>query len=182
MNEPVRKSATFAGGCFWCLEPPFEKLPGVLSVLPGYTGGTVAEPSYEEVCSGETGHAEAVQIVYDPQQVGYRELLEIFWRNIDPTDPGGQFADRGSQYRSAIFFHDGEQEREARESKARLEASGKFDRPIRTEIVPAAPFYPAEEYHRQYHRKEPGRYQRYRWGSGRQRFIEQAWGDKEGEE
>jgi methionine-S-sulfoxide reductase len=171
-----REKATFAGGCFWCMEPPFVKLDGVLSVTPGYTGGEKANPTYEEVCSGRTGHAEAVEILFDPAKIGYGEMLEVFWQNIDPTDGGGQFADRGTQYRTAIFFHNAGQERLARESKAKLQASGKFTSPIRTEVVPAAIFYPAEEYHQDYYRKNPVRYEYYRYGSGRDRYLKDVWG------
>jgi methionine-S-sulfoxide reductase len=171
-----REKATFAGGCFWCMEPPFAKLDGVISVIPGYTGGEKANPTYEEVCSGRTGHAEAVEIVYAPAKIDYAELLEVFWQNIDPTDGGGQFADRGSQYRTAIFFHDAGQERLARESKAKLQDTGKFTSPIRTEIVPVQTFYPAEEYHHDYYRKNPVRYEAYRYGSGRGRFLKEVWG------
>lgn len=171
-------TAIFAGGCFWCMEPPFAMLAGVISVTPGYTGGEKANPTYEEVCSGRTGHAEAVEIQFDPEKTGYGELLEVFWRNIDPSDGGGQFADRGSQYRTAIFVHDGEQERLAHESKAKLQAVGKFTSPIRTEIVAAGIFYPAEEYHQDYYRKNPVRYENYRYGSGRERYLKEVWGEK----
>jgi methionine-S-sulfoxide reductase len=171
--------AIFAGGCFWCMEPPFKKLQGVLSVTSGYTGGDLEKPTYQEVCSGATGHAEAVQIAYDPARVSYRRLLEVFWSNIDPTDAGGQFVDRGSQYRSAIFYLDEEQKRLAVESREELIRSGRFDAPIVTEIVPAGPFYPAEEYHQDYSRQNPARYQYYRTGSGRDRFLKKTWGKKE---
>ena len=173
--------ATFAGGCFWCMEPPFAKLAGVISVTPGYTGGEKVNPTYEEVCSGRTGHTEAVEILYDAERVGYAQLLDVFWRNINPTDGGGQFADRGSQYRTAIFCHDAEQERLARDSKAGLQASGKFDTPIRTEIVPAGIFYPSEEYHQDYYRKNPLRYDNYRYGSGRDRYLKDVWGEGKSE-
>ena len=171
------ETATFAGGCFWCLEPPFREVDGVLEVMPGYTGGSRPNPTYEEVCAGDTGHAEAVRVTFDPARVSYRRLLEIFWRQIDPTDPGGQFADRGSQYRTAIFYHTPEQKQEAEKSKAELAAAGIFTRPIVTEIVPAGEFFPAEEYHRQYAQKCPIRYQLYRQGSGRKTFLEEQWGD-----
>ncbi|RMG66424.1 MAG: peptide-methionine (S)-S-oxide reductase [Calditrichaeota bacterium] len=167
--------ATFAGGCFWCMEPPFEELEGVVEVVAGYTGGHVANPTYEQVCSGTTGHYEAVQVTYDPERVSYRQLLEVFWRNIDPTDPGGQFADRGPQYRTAIFYHDEAQRREAEASRKALEESGLFDRPIATQILPAAPFYPAEAYHQDYYKKCPLPYQRYKVGSGRAAFLEKMW-------
>jgi len=175
MNEANPQRAIFAGGCFWCMEPPFEKLPGVLRVVSGYIGGKTSNPSYEEVCSGRTGHAEAVEVLFDPEQIGYAELLETFWRNINPTDPGGQFADRGSQYRSAIFFLDNEQRRLAEASKKALDDSGTFESPIVTEIVPAGPFYPAEGYHQGYSHTNPLRYSMYRQGSGRERFLQTFW-------
>ncbi len=168
-------TATFAGGCFWCMEPPFEKLDGVLAVVSGYAGGRKSDPSYEQVCSGTTGHLEAVQITYDPRRVSYDQLLELFWRQIDPTDPGGQFADRGEQYGTAIFYHDGEQKRLAELSRDALALSGRFDRPIVTVIRPFTGFYPAEDYHQDYYQKRPDQYQTYRRGSGRQRFLEKTW-------
>lgn len=169
-------TAIFAGGCFWCMEPPFEKLDGVLAVTSGYTGGSVAYPSYEQVSAGGTGHAEAVMITYDPAKVGYRQLLEVFWRNIDPTDGGGQFVDRGDQYRSAIFYQNEEERRLAEKSRDELAASGRFKGRILTEIVPAGPFYPAEGYHQDYYKQNPVRYQYYRWGSGRDAFLDRVWG------
>ncbi len=181
MTETIdsRARATFAGGCFWCMEPPFRKLPGVLSVVSGYTGGQKEHPTYQEVCSGRTGHAEAVEILFDPRRVSYETLLKIFWRSVDPTDPDGQFADRGSQYRTAIFYHDEEQRRLAEESVRALEKSGRFGAPIATEIVPAGPFYPAEEPHQDYARKNPARYRTYRLGSGRGGYLEEEWGEEE---
>lgn len=173
----MTEKAIFAGGCFWCMEPPFKKLPGVLSVTSGYAGGYKDNPSYEEVCGGGTGHAEAVQIVYDPAQIDYAGLLEVFWMNIDPTDSDGQFYDRGSQYRSAIFYLDEEQKRLAEHSKEQLAASGRFDAPIVTDIEAAGTFYPAEDYHQDYYRKNPRRYKFYRQGSGRDGFLKQSWGD-----
>lgn len=178
MADENTKIATFAGGCFWCMEPPFDKLPGVISVTPGYTGGRAENPTYEQVCSGDTGHAEAVQIVFDPGKVDYRELLDVFWRNIDPTTRDRQFADRGSQYRTAIFYHDEEQRRSAEESKAELEKTGRYSGPIVTEIVPARPFYPAEAYHCQYYKKNPTHYRMYRQGSGRESYLEKMWGTR----
>lgn len=169
------ETATFAGGCFWCMQPPYDKLEGVLSTTVGYTGGSVENPTYEQVCTGRTGHAEAVRITFDPERIGYEKLLDVFWRNIDPTTDGGQFADQGSQYRTAVFYHDERQKRLAEESKARLLASGKFDR-IATEIVPAGPFYPAEEHHQKYSRKNPAHYERYRTGSGRAGYLDRTWG------
>ncbi len=165
------KKATFAGGCFWCLEPPFEKIEGVVDVVSGYTGGLTPDPTYEEVCSGLTGHIEAVQVDFDPAKVGYEKLLEVFWQNIDPTDPEGQFVDRGPQYRTAIFFHDEDQRRQAEQSKKRLAASDRFKRPIATEIRPATRFYPAEEYHQGYAKKNPVRYKIYRLHSGRNQLT-----------
>jgi methionine-S-sulfoxide reductase len=168
--------ATFAGGCFWCMEGPFEQLTGVRAVTSGYTGGAEADPTYEQVSSGRTGHAEAVQVAYDPSQASYQQLLQVFWRNIDPTDPGGQFADKGSQYRTAIFVHTEEQRRLAQESKAALERSGKFTKPIVTPIVAASTFYPAEDYHQDYYKKHPTRYRLYKVGSGREGFLRKTWG------
>jgi peptide-methionine (S)-S-oxide reductase len=168
--------ATFAGGCFWCMEPPFEKLEGVLSVTVGYTGGTVERPTYEQVSAGGTGHAESVQILYEPSKISYEKLLDVFWHNVDPTDASGQFCDRGSQYRPVIFAHDEEQRRLAEASKAALEKSRPFPGPIVVQIVPATTFWPAEEYHQHYHTKNPIRYRYYRFGCGRDRRLAQLWG------
>ncbi|PWA10080.1 peptide-methionine (S)-S-oxide reductase [Pueribacillus theae] len=168
--------ATFAGGCFWCMVSPFEEMPGIKKVVSGYTGGHTENPTYEEVCSDTTGHFEAVQITFDPAVFPYRKLLEIFWQQIDPTDPGGQFFDRGSSYRTAIFYHSEEQKREAEKSKKELEESKKFSKPIATLILPASTFYEAEEYHQGYHKKNPVHYNRYRIGSGRASFIDKHWG------
>lgn len=173
-NTTIRK-ATFAGGCFWCLEADFEKLTGVAKVVAGYTGGHKENPSYEEVSSGTTGHVEAVQVYYDPSRITYETLLDAFWRHIDPTDPGGQFADRGSQYRSAIFYHDQEQKHLAEKSREALNKSGKFDKPIVTEIIKFAKFYEAEDYHQDYYKKNPLRYKYYRHGSGRDHFLKGVW-------
>ena len=173
------KKATFAGGCFWCLEAAFSGLPGVKEVIPGYAGGDKENPTYEEVCSGKTGHVEAVQVTYDPEEISYRELLIVFWTTIDPTDPGGQFADRGSQYRTVIFYHDEEQKELALRSKEILERSGLFSEPIVTEIKPFKNFYPAEEYHQRYFEKEPLAYYHYKVGSGRKTYCEIVW-DKKG--
>ena len=169
-------TATFAGGCFWCMEPPFDKLEGVVSTTSGYTGGQVDNPTYEQVSAGGTGHAEAIQIVYDPAKVSYETLLRVFWRNVDPTVKDRQFCDVGHQYRTAIFFHNDEQKRLAEESKAELLASGKVAQ-VYTEIVPAGPFYPAEEYHQDYYQKNPLRYKYYRWGCGRDKRLEELWGE-----
>jgi peptide-methionine (S)-S-oxide reductase len=171
-----RAKATFAGGCFWCMEPPFENLDGVVSVTSGYTGGQQPNPTYEEVSSGDTGHAEVVQIIYDPSRISYEKLLDVFWHNIDPLTPNGQFCDHGEQYRSAIFYHDDAQRRLAEDSKQRLEQSKRFDRPIVTQIVAATEFYPAEEYHQKYHRKNPVRYKYYRWNCGRDQRLRELWG------
>ncbi|MDX2481550.1 MAG: peptide-methionine (S)-S-oxide reductase MsrA [Desulfuromusa sp.] len=170
------EQAIFAGGCFWCMESPFEKLDGVSEVISGYTGGEKLNPTYKEVSAGGTGHTEAVEVYYDTQQVSYEKLLEVFWMQIDPTDAGGQFVDRGTQYRSGIFYLDDEQKRLAEESKQKLSESGRFNKPLVTEIVMAGEFYPAEEYHQDYHSKNPLRYRYYRGGSGRDNFLAKVWG------
>lgn len=169
--------ATFAGGCFWCMEPPFDHLTGVVSVVSGYTGGQKLNPTYQEVSSGGTGHAEAVEIVYDPAKISYSRLLDVFWRNIDPLDAAGQFCDKGQQYRSAIFYHDDEQKRLAEASKLALAQSGRFKQPIVTTIVPATTFYLAEDYHQHYSQKNPARYKFYRYSCGRDQRLEELWGD-----
>lgn len=171
------KKATFAGGCFWCMQGPFDALPGVISTTVGYTGGAKADPTYEEVCEGTTGHAEAIEVVYDPAVVSYERLLDVFWRQIDPTTPNRQFADAGTQYRTAIYVHDDGQRSAAEASKKALAASGRFDKPIVTEIAPAAPFYPAEDYHQKYYQKRTMHYKLYRAGSGRQAYLEKTWGE-----
>ena len=173
------EKATFAGGCFWCMEPPFDKLDGVISTTAGYTGGPEKNPTYEEVASGKTGHAEAIQIVYDPLRVTYTELLDVFWRNIDPTQMDGQFVDRGRHYRTAIFYHNEAQREAATASKEALEKSGRYNGRIVTEILEAGEFYPAEGYHQDYYKKNPIRYKLYRYGSGRDKYLEKVWGDKE---
>jgi methionine-S-sulfoxide reductase len=170
------EKATFAGGCFWCMEPPFEKLDGVNAVISGYTGGHTENPTYEEVSSGRTGHAEAVEVQYDPSRITYAKLLDVFWHNIDPTTKDRQFVDIGSQYRTAIFYHNEEQRRLAEESKRMLDASGRFGKPIVTEIVPAGKFYPAEEYHQDYYKKSSTRYKFYRFNSGRDQYLDRIWG------
>ena len=172
-----QRVAIFAGGCFWCTETDFEKVPGVLKVVSGYTGGKKENPTYEEVSSGRTGHLEAVQIYYDPDKVTYEQLLDVFWRHIDPTDDGGQFVDRGSQYLSAVFYHDEEQKELAEKSRDALDKSGKFARPVATEILPLTKFYEAEDYHQDYYQKSPLRYQFYRSNSGRDSFLKKTWGD-----
>jgi peptide methionine sulfoxide reductase msrA/msrB len=168
--------ATFAGGCFWCMEAPFEKLEGVTAVISGYAGGDLPDPTYEQVSRGGTGHAEAVQIHYDPAHLSYEDLLQVFWRQIDPTDGGGQFVDRGDQYRSEIFSHDAAQKAAAKQSRAQLAASGRFQKPLVTRITPLQRFYPAEEYHQDFYKKNPGRYLAYRTGSGRDGYLERVWG------
>ena len=167
--------ATFAGGCFWCVESDFEKTEGVVEVISGYAGGRTQNPTYNEVSAGGTGHAEAVRVLYDPQKISYNELLDIFWRHIDPTDDGGQFVDRGTQYRSSIFYHNDDQKRQAEASKRQLETSGRFNKPIVTEIVPVSAFYEAEDYHQDYYKKNPLRYKYYRYNSGRDQFLEKTW-------
>jgi len=174
-EEQNLKRATFAGGCFWCIEADFEKTDGVVSVVSGYTGGRSEDPTYEEVCSGRTGHLEAVQVLYDPDKVSYGELLAVFWRHVDPTDRGGQFVDRGSQYRTAVFYHDEEQKRLAEASKLELDRSGRFQRPVVTEILPLARFYAAEDYHQGFYKNDPMRYKSYRLHSGRDAFITKIW-------
>lgn len=169
--------ATLAGGCFWCMEHPFEKREGVLEVISGYTGGHKDNPTYEEVSSGMTGHLEAVQITYDPSKISYSKILDLFWKQIDPTDPGGQFVDRGSQYRAAIFYHNEEQKALAEKSKAELNKSGRYKNPIVTEIIKASKFYKAEDYHQDYSKKNPIRYKYYRYRSGRDQYLKKIWGD-----
>ena len=179
-SAAATEKATFAGGCFWCMEAPFDKLPGVVSVTAGYTGGQVKNPTYEEVSAGGTGHAEAVQIVFDPSKTSYSRLLDIYWRNIDPTVSDRQFCDVGSQYRSAIFYHSEEQRRAAMQSKAALERNKPFKGAILTEITPAGVFYAAEEYHQHYYKKNPLRYKYYRSGCGRDRRLKELWGSAAG--
>jgi len=166
--------ATFAGGCFWCIEADFEKLPGVLDVVSGYTGGTRENPTYQEVSAGSTGHVEAVQVTFDPAKLGYRQLLDFFWKHVNPTDPDGQFVDRGAQYRTVIFYHDEEQRRLAEESKRELNQSGRYDKPVVTEILALKQFYRAEDYHQDYYKKNPLRYSFYRFNSGRDQFLEKT--------
>ena len=173
-------TATFAGGCFWCVEAPFDKLDGVLSAVSGYAGGTVKNPTYKEVSSGKTGHAESVQIIFDPSVISYWQLLEVFWKNIDPTDNGGSFVDRGNQYRTVIFYHNAQQKMLAEKSKAQLNSLDIFNKPIVTEIEPYDKFYVAEDYHQDFCRLNPGRYSRYRSGSGREAYFESIWGDSAG--
>lgn len=174
--ENSYETAIFAGGCFWCMVKPFDEQPGILSVVSGYTGGTVEWPTYEQICSGTTGHYEAVQINYDPKIFPYEKLLKLYWQQIDPTDLGGQFYDRGTSYQTAIFYQNEKQRRLAEKSKQKLQAGGRFSKPIVTSILPAKAFYPAEEYHQQYYKKNPVHYEGYHIGSGRKAFIEQHWG------
>jgi peptide methionine sulfoxide reductase msrA/msrB len=177
MNAKPQKTQTavFAGGCFWCTESDFEKVDGVVEVISGYTGGRAANPTYEQVSAGGSGHVEAVKVVYDPDRLTYAQLLQVFWRHVDPTDGGGQFVDRGSQYRSVIFYLTGEERSLAEASKQNLAASGRFRKPIATEILPLGEFYPAENYHQDYYKKDPIRYRNYRSGSGRDQFLEKTW-------
>ncbi|WP_214821453.1 MULTISPECIES: peptide-methionine (S)-S-oxide reductase MsrA [unclassified Exiguobacterium] len=170
--------ATFAGGCFWCMVKPFHKYEGVERVISGYTGGHVDNPTYQQVCSETTGHLEAVEITFDPEVISYEELLRIYWRQIDPTDGGGQFNDRGESYRPAIFYHSEEQRDAAERSKQEVEDSGRFDRTIEVDIRPAKTFWEAEDYHQDYYKKNPFRYEMYRVGSGRAKFIKEAWSDR----
>ena len=175
-EPPTSAVATFAGGCFWCMEPVFDALEGVISTTSGYTGGTLRSPTYEEVSSGSTGHTEAIQVRYDPARVSYERLLEVYWRNIDPTVSNRQFCDRGTQYRTAIFYHDEAQRLAAEKSRAELDSSGAFAVAIATDIVAAGPFYPAEDYHQDYYLKNPVRYQRYHDACGRDERLEELWG------
>jgi peptide methionine sulfoxide reductase msrA/msrB len=180
MNAEPQKTQTavFAGGCFWCTESDFEKVDGVLEVISGYTGGSTANPTYEQVSAGGSGHVEAVKVVYDPDRRTYAQLLQVFWRHVDPTDAGGQFVDRGSQYRSVIFYSSEEERNLAEASKQSLAASGRFGKPIATEILRLGEFYPAEEYHQDYYKKNPIRYRYYRGGSGRDQFLDKVWADQ----
>ncbi len=171
---PQLATATFAGGCFWCMQPPFEKLHGVGSVKAGYTGGSVKNPTYEQVSAGGTGHRESVEIVYDPRLISYGQLLDVFWHNIDPTDNSGQFCDHGSQYRSAIFYHDAQQKALAEASRAAVERQ--LHKTVVTDIIPASAFYPAEEYHQDYAKKNPVRYRFYRFNCGRDQRLTEIWG------
>ncbi len=166
------EKATFSGGCFWCMQPPFDNLKGVISTTVGYTGGTQQNPTYDDVCRGRTDHLESIEVVYDPSQISYEQLLDVFWLNVDPTDGGGQFVDRGMHYRTAIFYHNGQQRQIAEESKKTLPDTGRYPSPIVTEIRPAMDFYPAEEYHQNYYEKNPIGYASYKMGSGRGRYIE----------
>jgi peptide-methionine (S)-S-oxide reductase len=174
---PAKTTAIFAGGCFWCMEPPYDKLDGVSSTTSGFIGGHLENPTYKQVTTGTTGHAEAVRVIYDPAKVSYAQLLEVFWRNIDPLDAGGQFCDRGSPYRSGIFYLSEAQKIAAEASLKKLEASGRFDQPIVTELTAATTFYPAEDYHQNYYQRNPLRYRYYRSGCGRDKRLNELWGD-----
>jgi len=176
-TTPEQASAIFAGGCFWCMEPPYDKLDGVISTTSGYIGGSVPNPTYEQVSAGGTGHTEAVRVVYDPAKIGYQQLVDVFWVNIDPTQADGQFCDHGDQYRSAIFYANGEQQQVAEQSLADLERTKPFEGEIVTEIAPATVFYPAEDYHQDYYQKNPLRYKYYYWACGRQQRLTEVWGD-----
>ncbi len=176
-KQDGKSVAIFAGGCFWCMEPPYDKLDGVLSTTSGYTGGSEVNPTYKQVASGRTSHREAVRIEYDPKRVSYERLLEVFWRNIDPLDGRGQFCDKGRHYTSAIYTLDDEQFAAAQASKAELVSEGKLKGEIKTEILPAGPFYQAEDYHQDYYKKNPIRYNYYRWGCGRDARLKKLWGD-----
>ena len=171
----IHEKATFAGGCFWCMVKPFDEIEGIISITSGYTGGELPNPTYEQVCSGKTGHLEAVQITYDPNLMSYSDLLEMYWPLIDPTDPGGQFHNRGESYQTAIFYHSAEQKRLAEQSKQALEEKDIFNKPIVTDIREAKPFYEAEEYHQNFYKKDPKHYQAYRLKSGRDNFVEKYW-------
>ncbi len=175
-NNSPYETATFAGGCFWCMEPPFDKIPGVISTISGFTGGHTENPNYQQVSTGQTGHAEAVQVIYDPNEVNYQTLLSTFWVNIDPTISNGQFCDQGSQYRSAIFFHNDNQKKLAEVSLVKLQQSGRFNTSIKTQIVPASQFYPAEELHQNYYKKNYFTYQFYRTLCGRDKRLKFLWG------
>lgn len=174
-SESRHKVAVLGGGCFWCMEPPFEQLKGVIDVKAGYSGGEEVNPTYQQVASGQTSHIESVQVIYDPSKIGFAELLDTFWRYIDPTDSGGQFADRGNHYKTVIFYSSDEEKAIAEKSKKEIDAAGIFDKPVVTQILPAKPFYPAEEYHQDYYKKNVVHYQAYKVGSGRAGFLERTW-------
>jgi peptide-methionine (S)-S-oxide reductase len=175
-NAQGLSKATFAGGCFWCMEKPFDQLQGVVSTTSGYTGGQLPNPTYPQVSSGTTGHAESVQVVYDPAQVSYEKLLDVFWHNVDPVDAGGQFCDRGNQYRSSVFYQDEKQQKLADQSKVAIAAELK--QPIATDIVAASEFYPAEDYHQNYYQTHPAKYRFYRFACGRDQRLTNVWGDR----
>lgn len=178
-TKTSREQATFAGGCFWCLEPAFAQLDGIIDLKVGYTGGSPSNPSYEQVSAGDTGHYEAITIVFDASKISFERLLETFWRQIDPTDEGGQFADRGQSYQTAIFYNSDEQKKLAEDSKKKMDESDIFSKPIVTKILSAKPFYEAEQYHQEYYKKNPTRYSLYSWGSGRKQFLQKTWPDSQ---
>ncbi len=178
MQDNKLELATFAGGCFWCMVKPFDQWDGIHAVISGYTGGHVENPTYEQVCQGNTGHKEAVQITFDPHVISYETILDVFWHQVDPTDDGGQFCDRGSSYQTAVYYHSNEQRDIAQASVKALEQSGRFDKPIVTPILPAQPFYYAEEYHQDFYKKNSAHYHAYRSGSGRDQFIQKTWQKK----
>ena len=175
ISAPKQEIATLAGGCFWCVESDLEKIPGVLSVVSGYSGGTTKKPTYKQVSSGKTGHIESVRVTFDPEKISYQKLLESFWKIVDPTDQGGQFVDRGHQYSTAIFFHNQKQKKIALKSKKQLQESRRYKKPVITPIIPSSTFYPAEEYHQDYYKKNPIRYRFYRYRSGRDQFLKKVW-------
>lgn len=177
-TDQQTETAIFAGGCFWCMEPPFDKLDGVISTTSGYTSGHKKNPTYKEVSAGSTGHTEAIQIIFDPKQISYAELLQVFWRNIDPVAVDRQFCDAGTQYRSGIYYRDAAQEQAAKQSFRQLEQSKPFEEKIATEIIAASTFYPAEDYHQDYYIKNPLRYKYYRYSCGRDRRLSELWGTK----
>ena len=181
LKEGAVVIAAFAGGCFWCMQPPFDKTKGVLKTVVGYAGGSKKNPTYEEVCTETTGHMESIQVTFDPSQISYPQILEIFWRQIDPTDAAGQFCDKGESYRSAIFYHDETQRKQAEESKATLEKSGRYGgKKIATPIIAAGDFWPAEDYHQSYYKKNPLRYKFYRFNCGRDQYLDKIWGKDRG--
>lgn len=176
-SNPKLETAVFAGGCFWCMQPPFDKTPGVISTRVGYTGGRTNHPTYEQVCAGNSGHLEAIQITYNPSKISYSQILDVFWRQIDPTDPDGQFCDKGESYKSAVFYQGEAQKKTALESKDKMEKSGRFGSgKIVTDIRPASDFWPAEDYHQEYYKKNPIRYKLYRFNCGRDQRLEKLWG------
>jgi len=178
IQPPNSKAAVFSGGCFWCIQPPFDEAKGVLATYVGYTGGTTQNPTYEDVETGETGHRESIVVFYDPAKTSYGEMLNIFWRNINPTQADGQFYDTGSQYTTAIYYANDEEKREALASKDALQKSGKFNAPIATQILPLGKFWPAEEHHQKYSKKDPAHYEEYHIGSGRNAYFQETWGGK----
>lgn len=178
LKNPNLEKATLAGGCFWCVESDFEKVDGVIEAVSGYTGGKEANPTYKTVSAGKSTHIESVEVYYDPKKITYSQILDVFWRHMDPTDPGGQFVDRGHQYTTAIFYHNDKQKIVAERSREKLMKSGRYKKPIVTKIIKAARFYKAEEYHQDYYKKSPGQYHSYRYRSGRDQYLKKVWGAK----